>query len=176
MKPITKKVIESGLVPKHALMLMQRWGYLDPEEAVIPDTGPAQRTAKELKSFLVRFVEELDELIEAEAEEEIKETSFSITLNSPLSIIWKPPIYFGSDLSPNIWSPPMVIFRDEFGHFIIPDPAWKPEIGHMFRPKTTDGDLHWYEITSCTPLWSGDTLIAYQIDAKELTNAPLPKL
>lgn len=76
MKPISKKVIEAGLVPKHTLMLMRRWGYLDLETC--PDIIPTMQD--DLKQGFLKFVEELEELIAAEEEDDydIKETEFSL--------------------------------------------------------------------------------------------------
>ena len=76
MKPISRKVIEAGLVPKHTLLLMRRWGYLDPESC--PEILPTIQD--DLKQSFLKFVEELEELLDAEDEDyyEIKAIDFSL--------------------------------------------------------------------------------------------------
>ena len=159
MKPISQKVIEAGLVPKHALLLFKRWGYLDPEDTDLPEEGPEAAKGDQLKEGFIQFVEELDTLLEAKAEEEIKETRFSITLKDPRSVKWLREDKHGNFVDMGDWT--LVVFSDEVGRLIFP-PSENP--AHCrFRIIATKERM---EVTSCTPLWHGDTLYAYQVEAE----------
>lgn len=157
MKPISKKIAESGLVPKHTLLLMQRWGYLDPEE---PLTTEAEVIQEEIREGFAQFVEELDTLIEAKDEEEMKETKFSITLQDPFRVTWLSEKYGNWSAYGDF----IVVFRDEAERMIFPS-SESPHIGMRFEVLL---DKSWYEVTECTPLWSGDTIVAYQVEAEQL--------
>ncbi len=155
MKPISKKIIEAGLVPKHTLMLMQKWGYMDPESK----DADQQIVQLDIKDTFSKFVDELDELLEAKNEEDIKEISFSITLRNPFRILWlaeKNGNYFTH-------SNPIIAFRDEMDRIILPA-SESPSVGNYFSRLS---DEHWFEITSVTPLWADDTIVAYQIEAEQ---------
>lgn len=156
MKPITKKVIEAGLVPKHTILLMQKWGYLDPEATADVDERVVHH---DIKSSLTKFVEELDELLEAKKDEDIKETSFSITLRSPFRIMWLYEKYGNY----STYGDPIIAFKDEMDRIILPA-SESPSEGRLFSRLS---DEAWFEITSCTPLWADDTIVAYQIEAEQ---------
>ncbi len=57
MTPLVKKILESGLVEKHAAALLERWGSLEPGSVDL--VGKRQLTEKNLE----QFVEEIDALI-----------------------------------------------------------------------------------------------------------------
>lgn len=162
MKPISKKVVEAGLVSKHTLLLMKRWGYMDPEQELPEDgesTSMAQRVHSEIKVSFTKFVDDLDQLLEEKETEDIKETKFSITLTDPFQIIRLYEKYgnyeeFGS---------PIIIFRDETGRMVFP-PSEMPGLGDMFEMMDSKD---WYEITEVAPLWSGNTIVAYQVEAEK---------
>lgn len=161
MKPITKKVIESGLVHKHTVMLMQRWGYLEPEAASIH--GIMQT---DLKEGFSKFVEELDELLAEEDDGDIKETKLSITLRNPSLIKWYVPT--GDDN-------PIIVFTDESTQLIFPA-SEEPQSGDRFYAVDT---RNLYEITTVTKLWSGSDVIAHQVGSRLIhrnPDAPLSKL
>lgn len=156
MKPIIKKVIEAGLIPKHTLLLFKRWGYLEPEATDVDI--PESVTSKELKAGFIRFVEELDELIEAKADEGIKETRFAITLKEPFRIKWLREDKYSNYIVSDDWI--VVVFQDEAGRLIFP-----PSADPTDRKFIVMSNNERFEITTCTPLWYGDTLYAYQVEA-----------
>jgi len=158
MKPITKKVIEAGLVSKHTLMLMQRWGYLDPEAT---ELNNAIEISDGLTNGFVKFVEELDELLMEEEDEEIKETRFSMTLRDPMLVAWDFDLEMGVEIKD------MVIFRDEFNNLIFPSSS-VPHIGYKFKILDSDNLKEigkWFEITRLTTLWAASCPIAHQVEA-----------
>lgn len=148
MKPITKKVIEAGLVPKHTILLMQRWGYLEPEASDIPTMQA------DLKEGFIQFVEDLEELIEEEAEKDIQETKFSITLRDPFLVYWI------GDAKPRS----VIVFKDESGHLIFPA-SEGVRLGDIFQTAETK-ELQ--EIISVVRLWSGSDIVAYQVDVRSI--------
>lgn len=69
MKPISKKVLESGLIDKNAIQLLERWGNLP--------AGTSERIRSDVtKEQLKKFSEELSALIEAEPI--LRETDLSL--------------------------------------------------------------------------------------------------
>lgn len=163
MKPITKKVIEAGLIPKHTLLMFKRWGYLDPEDTSLPEGSKAViATADQLKAGFTQLVEELDTLLEEKAEEGIKETRFSVMLIDPFRIKWLVEDKHGNWTSRH--ELPIVVFKDEAGNMIFPPSAGDPADRRfeMYNSKIQ------YEITSSVPLWYGDTLYAYQVEAEPI--------
>ncbi len=162
MKPISKKVIEAGLIPKHTLLLFKRWGFLDPKDDILPDTQTALTSAENLKQGFIRFVEELDELLEEKAEEEPKETRFSITLKEPFAVEWLREDKHGCWVEYSApYDETLVVFKDEADRLIFP-PSHDPN-GRHFRIKKSK--IH-YEVIESTPLWYGSTLYAYQVEAE----------
>ena len=77
MKELTKKVIEAGLVPKHALQMMEKWKMLDPSEqyAAPSKEDLENRTQEQLTSF----TEEIAELLEDSGLPECRETDMTLT-------------------------------------------------------------------------------------------------
>lgn len=73
MKPVTKKILEAGLVDKHAAAMLTRWGMLEVGEA--GQTGIKKITAEQLE----QFAEELDELVDRE-EETMRETPLDMSV------------------------------------------------------------------------------------------------
>jgi hypothetical protein len=158
MKPISKKVIEAGLVPKHTLLLMQRWGYMDPETDDIDQDPILQTVHSDLKEGFAKFVDELDELLEAKQEEDIKETSFSLLLKNPFRIMWLSEKYGNY----STYGDPVVVFKDDLDRLVFPA-SEECHVGRMFSRMT---DESWFEITEVTPLWADDTLAAYQVEVE----------
>jgi hypothetical protein len=140
VKDISKKIVEAGLVDKHTLVLMQRWGYLD---------GTVETTKLEQTKETFRdFVDDLEGLLDAKDEEGIKETRFAILLSNPINVSWI-----------RDEENPFIVFHDEADNLIFA-PGTTPEVGDCFMVvKTRKLNL----IEEVTPLWYGDTLYAYQV-------------
>lgn len=154
MKSITKKVIEAGLVSKHTLLLMQRWGYLEPEATPIHGTMQT-----DLKEGFAKFVEELDELLAEEDDGDIKETKFSITLRNPSLVKWYVPTGDNN---------PIIVFTDESTQLIFPA-SEDPQPGDRFYAIDTQ---NLYEITTVIKLWSGSNVIAHQVGSNLIHRNP----
>jgi hypothetical protein len=62
MKPLTEKILKSGLVDKHMAQMLEKWGNL-PEGAseLIPDSNPFKDATKEQ---LIKFGEEIGDEVE----------------------------------------------------------------------------------------------------------------
>lgn len=72
MKPVTKKILESGLLDKHTIAMLDRWGASIVRHG--SDEHPVTEGQKiETKEQLEQFVEELEELLDKE-EEVMRET------------------------------------------------------------------------------------------------------
>jgi hypothetical protein len=72
MRPVTKKILESGLLDKHVTAMLERWGTID------PGGEWAQGNRKLLtQDQLEKFVEELEELVDRE-EETMRETPLDL--------------------------------------------------------------------------------------------------
>ncbi len=143
MKEISKKIIEAGLVDKHTLRLIQKWGYLD--------GGVENTKLEETKASFHEFVDDLDSLLDAKDEEDIKETRFSIILNNPTIVAWA-----GDEDNT------FVVFHDETDNLIFA-PGSKPEVLNRFWVMKTKKI---YTVEEVVPLWYGDTLYAYQVKYK----------
>lgn len=133
MKPIVKKILESGLVEKNAVLLMEKWGHMDRGASELVGTKDI-RTATE--STLTKFAEEIEDLLEQDREE-VRETRLAIQVGEPMLAQW----VSSPAIGPIKMSNSMVLFRDSMGNFIFPvreDELVKA--GAVFR--TTDGVEH----------------------------------
>jgi len=152
MKPIVQKILESGLVNKHTALLMEKWGTLD--------RGASELVGKEdlreaSESTLMKFVEELDSLIEEEYRNN-HETRLSIALGEPFLV------------QPLRWTTgKIVVFLDEMENFIFPKdlyPDWLLPTGRFRR---INDDQVW-EIDEVTPLFVGEHRYAHQVRATKI--------
>jgi hypothetical protein len=80
MRPVTKKILEAGLIDKHVQAMLTRWGSL---EGIIPPEQIPEMKRLDTKQKLERFVEELEELIDKE-EETMRETPLDMAVG-PMS-------------------------------------------------------------------------------------------
>jgi hypothetical protein len=81
MRAVTKKILESGLVDKHAAAMLARWGTIEQDDA-----HRAGRQSFETKEQLEAFAEELEELLEREADI-TRETPFEVHLGVPFRFV-----------------------------------------------------------------------------------------
>lgn len=148
MKPLTKKLLESGIVEKNFAIMLERWGSLDPG------------AADEVKSRMVKqrveeFVDELDEIIESNMEP--KETRIDI-VGKGLEVLYCP--------TAGVFSAAL----DEMGRLIIPtgfvlqrgDNLWKNEPGRVKHLGP------WARVLDVEPLHIEETLVGYQVTIEEL--------
>jgi hypothetical protein len=76
MRPVTKKILESGIVDRHVAAMLTRWGTIEPTEY------DHNRRKFETKAQLEQFAEELEALIEKE-EDLMRETP----LDMPVGVL-----------------------------------------------------------------------------------------
>lgn len=79
MKELTRLVLKSGLIDKHAEILMERWGCLDPGLSYSPsvyiiDENTTLESKKQIQQALTNFIEELELLLQPEAIERSETT------------------------------------------------------------------------------------------------------
>ena len=69
MKELTRLVLASGLIDKHASKLLERWGCLDPamSDAIGDEELATLNSKKKIREALRDFIEELELLIQPEA-------------------------------------------------------------------------------------------------------------
>ncbi len=147
MKELTKKILESGLVEKHAAKMFEEWGQLERGAADLV----GQRRVTEIN--LARFADDIEQLLEESSEP--KETRFEIRVTHP-------PVTF---ICPQLNKGPFAAVEDELGRYIVA-PQFKlfrgaavtpDEIGKIFpRPR-------WWKVLECEPLHQGEKLVAYQV-------------
>lgn len=142
MKPVTKKILESGLVGKHVAKLLERWGSLEPGEADL--AGRRQVTEEGLKEF----AEELDDLLTQEAQEP-KETRLEIPLSAPVAfkIVGREPAHF-------------LGCADDFGRLIV-SPHVKLCRGDSIQEKF--GAQKTYQVLEVENLYKGEQVYAQQL-------------
>jgi hypothetical protein len=144
MKPIVKKIIESGLVDRHAVQLMEKWGQVDRGAS---DLVGRQDLRAATETSLTKFAEEVEGLIEQDREE-VRETKLAIQVGSPILAT-----YGGQKI---------VLFRDNMGNFLFPLTAEGQIIpGSLFQ--TTD-DVSWVVLSS-EKLFVGDQPYTIQVQA-----------
>lgn len=150
MKPIVKKILESGLVDKHTALMLEKWRAIDDDAPnLVPDKEDILKAGEEL---LTQFAEDLDLLIEEERTS-FQETKLSITMGDPTLVTW---VKFPRS--------PIVVFRDEMGNFVFPpDEALHLKAGNRFQ---SDEDT--WEIVSAQPLYVGDRKYAHLTEAVKL--------
>ncbi len=137
MKPLTKKVLEAGLVDKHVAIMFEKWGQLE--------SGSSEIVAREdlTKQSLEHLIDEIDELIDRRTE--TKETRLEISARCVPKNLYCPEIGTFS------------VVEDEMGRLIVSSRVRLNRGDHVFF-----GDEP-CQILDVEPLHSGDRLIAYQI-------------
>lgn len=112
MKPIVKKVLESGLVDKHYAQLMEQWGYL-PEGSTELVKPEALRGAT--KDQLLKLAEDIGN--EVDKERTLKETQLDLD-----KIRWPTEVSVYDDKGTGLaWKVPAVIDRMGRLYFRIQD-------------------------------------------------------
>ena len=79
MKPLVKKLLESGIIDKHAALMMERWKTLESGAADLVGTDPITT-----RRGLEKFAEEIEELLDKE-EETVRETPLDLPLKNEQS-------------------------------------------------------------------------------------------
>lgn len=156
MKPVVKKVLESGLVSKHTAKLMEKWGSLDRGASSLVDSEVVQKT----EQALADFAEELDELVSREREK-IQETKLCINIGNPVLVTWVLVDVGGKNYDALTKTRKIPVFRDEMGNFLFPTTE-EPFIseGNKFE-ETSSGKVH--EIKEFVPLYMGEYPYGIQV-------------
>jgi hypothetical protein len=141
MRPITKKILESGLLDKHVAAMLARWGAIDQEEY----NNPSSRKQFETKEQLERFAEELDELIDKE-NEIMRETPLDMPLSGELLRFMTQGM--AGQAFQGRW--------DQMGHLIVP-PNVSLHRGVVFTDMAV---LKKYRVADVTKLYKGEEVLA----------------
>jgi hypothetical protein len=165
MKTITKKILESGLIPKHTAALMERWRQLDPGAADMVNTESLLDASSDA---LVKFVDEIDELMTKDRED-YREARLEVR-GFPILV------KIGPGLTNPIaaFSPLIVVFRDEvynpnneFNTLIFPTTANEHlKVGAVVLD-TKDDFVSTVE--DITPLYLDETVYGYQVVIKKIS-------
>lgn len=142
MKPLTKRILEAGLVDKHAAKMFESWGQLEPGDSDL--VGRKMVTETGLRAF----IDDIEQL--TEPDDEMKETRLDIRVTQPpVTLLY---VKTGNYIA---------AIEDEMGRFLIGS-AWGFLVpGEVLRIAGEDED--YWTIEQVEPLYQGDDLIAYQI-------------
>lgn len=151
MKPLTRKLLESGLISKHVTRLLEKWGALEAGASALVGTDDVRRASEDV---LVRFAEEIEMLVAADREQ-LRETRLTIYLRNPQIVIWH-----RVNGVPHPESTPFIVFADEAGYFIFPPSTTYVAQGNEFLVLNSASV---YAITDVTPLYQDDQIYAYQV-------------
>lgn len=147
MKPITKRLLQAGLIDNKFASMLEYWGALDPEEV---EHQKAITNLVNTKKDLLQLVDDLDEILGTKETEGIKETRFEIYTR-------KPPV--------NLFTPSRGMFaaiQDELGRYIIgPNITLTP--GDFLWAPGDDGKGPSLRVVEITPLYENDKVVAKQI-------------
>lgn len=152
MKPLTRKLIESGLLDKHTIAMMQRWGQWDSGtigNAVMESSNPAAVSLKEMtEEGLEEFAEELSELLEQRSE--IHETRLEMQVKEKTLIH----DHLGKSQEG---------YFDLAGNLIIPVPLrLRVHRGSRLRANTQT-----YQVLDMDPVYQNDEMVALQVTVTE---------
>jgi len=158
MKPLTKKVVEAGLVPRHTLELMKHW-QLVPDGAREADVSDADQEK------MLEFVRDIAVLLEDEQDiPEIKETVLDADVvfeDAVMTIAY-------ADTRPERTRYDVQVARDRLGNFLIPYVGQPTEI--VARPGTR---IWWkdgaeFEVVEVLPSYEEDKLTWYVCRVQEV--------
>lgn len=142
MKQLTAKLIESGLIEKATITMLERWGQLE------PGTSDLVKRRELTESTLRQLAEDIDEFLNDN--EKIKETRFDINITEPPT---------------NLFNPNNGTFsavKDESGRYIV-GPNVKAIPGDFIWAPQDDGKYPTLRVLDITPLYSGESVIAQQL-------------
>lgn len=142
MRELTKKVLEAGLVNKHAALMFEKWGNLESGASELVGKNDIRQS----EEVLTKFVEDIEELIDKDMGE-VRETRLDIQV--------KPPVVLHT---PNGGSTPAA--EDEMGRYIV-KPGLQLTPGEYIMLDTTGNKA--YYVLSVEPLYRGETVVALQI-------------
>lgn len=142
MKPLTKKVLESGLVDKHVARMFEQWGQLEPGSADM--VGRRRVTENSLQAF----VSDIEDLVEAPPE--MHETVLDLPVKEAVNL---------SDEHGNA----VAGYWDFMGHIVVPTNK-KIRIQRGSRlVAATEEEARVYRVLDIEPLYQNDTMVALQI-------------
>jgi hypothetical protein len=84
VKPLVKKILESGLVSKHAAKMLEFWGNLDPNSTELVDQK--KLTEKNLEAF----IEDIDQLLTERENVDLKETRLEVEVRPMPASLFSP--------------------------------------------------------------------------------------
>lgn len=149
MKPLTKKILEAGLVEKTSVQLMEKWGQIDRGASSLVNHEALKGVTEETFN---KFAEEVEVLMD-EDREAFKETKLEFRVGEPLCANW------GES------KVPLALFRDNMGNFLFSLNLESMAVpGSKFR--TRDGCV--WRILDKQTLYLGDNPYLIQVRVEEL--------
>jgi hypothetical protein len=140
MKLLSKKILESGLVGKHAALMMEKMGLLESGSAEMADKQLL--TAKSLE----RFLEDVEELLAGKEEIDIKETRLEVVVKKQYELL-------------SSKGGPFRAVEDEWGRLVVP-PDIKLRSG--LRLFLKDGGSFGV-VETVEPLYRDEKLAGYEV-------------
>lgn len=142
MKPITKKLLEAGLIEENTVDILRRWLLLSAEEA--EQLG----VSKEIRQTLESLVEQLEEILDEEPK--LKETVLEISIRKPPTSYWAPLTGGFSTV------------EDAMGRLIV-DPLLELVVGDVIYKDA----LKW-QIESIDPIYINDSVVAKMLSVEKV--------
>lgn len=138
MKELSKKVIESGLIEKHVVKMMEDWGYMDQGAADL--VGKKKLTQENLEQFL----EDIEALVSPD--KPMQETRLEVQAQNSFNLSTEDGRVFTA-------------VEDDMGKFIVP-PHVSPYPGQRLL---RDGRFFFGVVHLSTPLYQDEKLVAFEI-------------
>jgi hypothetical protein len=146
MKELVKRILESGLVEKHAALLLEKWGQLE------PGASDLVGRVKVTQEGLSKFAEEIESLVSLDAST-IKETRLEVQ-------VLRPPF---KAFSPSVGE--FLAYEDKMGNLIV-DHEIGSHISAGLHLHTCSGSKI---VLGVFPLYEGEKIVAYQVSVESGT-------
>ena len=140
MRPLSRKILEAGLVEKHAAKLFERWGQLEPGSANLV----GQRMVTEVT--LAAFADDIESLLANEEENDHKATVLEVNAKLELDFI---------DPAGN----KVHCWVDYMGHLIVP----VSRKVRVHRGSRIQADGKTYTVLDIDTVYQNDDMVALQL-------------
>lgn len=155
--PLTKKILESGLVDSHMAELMEKWQIIPAGASELVREDALKDATREQ---LLRLAEDIGE--EAERADKLKETSLSLD-----SIRWPVTVDVVRHDRSVILAPAVGAVVDRFDRYYFrPEPGVMEHLvpgNQLDRTTGPVSDSMLGQIAEATPLYAGQTLVCIQV-------------
>lgn len=147
MKPLVRKILESGLVSKHTAKMMEHWGWL---EEGASDLASKSLMERDTKVLLSKLAEDIGDLLEDEYK--IRETRLDHNVRRSLSVRVPDGRVVDAD-------------EDYMGHLII---LVGVGIGRGDVLYSSDGVVALYRVLDVDNMYIGATVVGHQLTVEDL--------